>query len=913
MSNGSSITGRGENKKMTLSAGARLGPYEIVSPIGAGGMGEVYRALDTRLDRTVAIKVLTPAADRPDLRERFEREARAISSLDHPHICRLYDVGRQEGTDYLVMEYLEGQTLAERLQKGPLPLDEALRYSIQIASALDLAHVQGLTHRDLKPGNIMLTRSGAKLLDFGLAKMRGAEPSAGAWDPFSELQTVSKELTAKGTILGTFQYMAPEQLEGKEADPRTDIFGFGAVVYEMLTGRRAFEGRSPAALTSAILASDPQPASTLQPSIPPELNRAIKKCLAKNPDDRWQSSRDLASELQWIAEREGQHEEVAGPARNWPAWAAAAIFALATLALGIAYLLRQPPEATTVHFLLPQPGKLAYAGLPAAAGPVSLSPDGRLVACVAFGAGHRGDVTIRPLDSLSVQSLPGTEGASDPFWSPDAHFVGFFAAGKLKRVPLTGGVPQTLCDVVQSAGEHVGGAAWSRDGTILFGRGAYDRLYRVPAEGGVPVPVTTLDSARGEVAHRWPQFLPDGRHFLYSLHSTQPENSGIYIGSLDSSETRRLLAIESNGVHAPGYLLYVYRSVLMAQPFNESRRQLSGEPIRVAEQVDFDPALGLGDFSVASTGVLAYRTVDTVTPTQLVWFDRTGKPLGTIGETAQYRGARLSPDQRSVAVQKTDPVTGVSGLWLLDASRDAATRFTFGPQTFSFPIWSPDGGRIAFSLEEETVYDLYQKPTSSGAREEPFLRSPGFKHPTDWSRDGRFIAFDIRVPKTSWDIWILPLDGDRKPFPFVQSKFDERLGQFSPNGRWIAYASTTESNRYEVYVQSFLGEPSTAAAPTGKWQISTNGGFLPRWRGSGEELYYVGGDGKLMAVEVKTAGSDFRAGTPQPLFDIPTPPRTSYWYSVTSDGKRFLVNVPGEEQRSPPVHVVLNWAAGRKR
>ncbi len=913
MPKGSSVTGQPANP-MTLAPGARLGPYEIVAPIGAGGMGEVYKARDTRLDRTVAVKVLSAlAADQPELRERFETEARAISSLDHPHICRLYDIGTQDGTDYLVMEYLEGQSLAERLQKGALPLDQALRYAVQIAEALDLAHHQGVTHRDLKPGNIMLTRSGSKLLDFGLARMRATQAS-GSWNPFSASETVSRDATVKGAILGTFQYMAPEQLEGKEVDSRADIFAFGAVLYEMVTGRKAFEGRSPAALTSAILGSEPSPISVVQTRIPLELKRAIKKCLEKNPDDRWQTARDLASELRWIAEREAQGEEVVRPRRSRLGWAAAGVFAAVSLVLGIAYIQKEPPALAPVHFLLPQPGKLAYAGLPAASGPVSVSPDGRLVACIAFGAGHRGEVTIRPLDSLSVQSLPGTDIARDPFWSPDASYVGFFAAGKLKRIPLNGGAPQTLCDVVSSAGEHVGGATWSQDGVILFGRGAYDRIYRVPAEGGLPVPVTTLNSARGETGHRWPHFLPNGHHFLYSRYSNQADNSGIYVGSLDSPDTRLLLPVPSNAVYAQGYILYVSRSALMAQPFDERRLRLTGEAFRVAEQVDFDPALGLGDFSVSHTGVLAFRTPDTVSATELTWFDRSGKVLAMVGPMAQYRTARLSPDERSIVVHKTDPLTGASGLWLLDASRRSGARITFGPKMLSFPVWSPDGSRIVFSLEHETAYDLYQKSTSTGAAEEPLLESAGFKHPTDWSRDGKFIVYDSRVPKTSWDIWILPLAGDRKPFPFVQTQYDERLGQFSPDGRWMAYAATTESNRYEVYVQNFTGEPA-AGTPlsTGKWQVSTNGGFLPRWRGDGRELYYIGGDGKLMAVPVKTAGGAFQTGAPQVLFDILTPPRTAYWYSVTADGQRFLINVPGEEQRSQPVHVVLNWASGRKR
>ena len=899
---------------MAISTGTRLGPYEILAPLGAGGMGEVYRARDTRLDRTVAIKVLlSDVSASPEARQRFEREAKTISQLSHPHICALYDVGSYEGIEYLVMEYLEGETLSDRLARGPLPLEQTLRHGIEIADALDKAHRQGIVHRDLKPGNVMLTKSGVKLLDFGLAKLRQGESQPLA-SRLSALATQGTPLTAEGTILGTLQYMAPEQLEGREADARTDIFAFGAVLYEMATGRRAFAGKSQASLIAAILEHEPEPISGVQPMTPPALDRVVKTCLAKDPEERWQTAHDIGVQLRWILEARSQTDVAAPPgaaAARWKnreraAWIVSGLLLLAlvgSLAALFRIGRREPATAPATRFAILPPGKSTFTapGESASSQP-ALSPDGRSLAFVAYAGGGQHLIWVRPLDSLAAQPLAGTEDSSYPFWSPDGKSLGFFAHGKLKRIAVSGGPPQTLCDA--SAGR---GAAWSRDGVIIFTPTQAEALYRIPAGGGAVTPVTTLDSSREESSHRWPSFLPDGRRFLYWTRSRRAANNGIRVGSLDSKDVTSLLPADGMAAYVrPGHLLFVRQGALLAQPFDPRSLKLEGESLRVAEPLGYGNPPGYATFSVADSGVLAY--VPGVSPNrELVWFDRSGKELGSVGEPWIYISPALSPDEKRVAVGVRDPRAASADIWLVDLARGIRSRFTFDPANETTARWSPDGSRVVFSSNRAGFTDFYEKSSSGAGEEKPVFRSDQDKFLTDWSQDGRFLAYHTPSPKTGWDVWVLPLSGDRKPIPFVQTEFSEAQGQFSPDGKWLAYASD-ESGIFEVYVRPF-------PAPGGKWQVSTSGGTQPQWRRDGKELFYLSEEGKLAAVEVKS-GSTFDASAPRPLFQARFPTASAPFgrtYTVTADGQRFLVTRLMEEDRAIPITVVLNWTADLKR
>jgi Tol biopolymer transport system component len=891
--------------------GQTLGPYSIVEKIGAGGMGEIYRARDTRLNRMVAVKVLpTHLADSAELRERFEREARTIASLNHPHICTLHDIGHQDGVDYLVMEYLEGETLAARLARGPLPFDQVLRCAIEIADGLDKAHRAGITHRDLKPGNIMLTKSGSKLLDFGLAKLRqDAAPAA----PLSQLPTAKDAITAQGTILGTLQYMAPEQVEGKEVDSRTDIFAFGSVVYEMATGKKAFEGKSQASLIAAILERDPPLMSSLQPMTPPALDHVVRTCLAKDPENRWQTTRDLQLELKWIAAGRAVAPPIEARHASHLLWIAVAVLLIALGILAFAYLRERSPETAMARFAIPPPESAMFVSGPPWGSLVAVSPDGRLFVFVAAGKDGKRRLWVRPLDSSAAQPLPGTEDAFAPFWSPDSQWVGFFAGDRLMRIAVSGGEPQTLCQC-QSGG---GGGTWNRDGVILFAPAVAGEsgLFRVPATGGSAVRVTTLDSARGETNHVWPYFLPDGRHYLYE--TSGGDRPGLYAGALDSGEHVRLLPHEDLGemstlaYASPGYLLFVKDGVLFAQPFDAKRRAVSGEPIRVAEALD-KAGPGSAAFSVSANGVLAYWSGAVPRSEQLTWVRRDGTPTGTVGPPGPYFDFSLAPDERRVAVTRYQPGEGGlrTAIWLFDIPRGTPTKFTFEAGAGD-AVWSPDGARIVFASDPIGPPSLYQKLTFGGGQNELLVRAIVTSVPTDWSADGRNIVYDVFDPKTKGDLWLLPTSGERKPKPFLQTPFNETDGRISPDGKWMAYVSD-ESGNSEVYV---TGYPE----PRGKWLISTNGGTQPEWRREGRELFYRAPDRKLMAVPIER-GAGFEAGRPQPLFELP--PEPGPWiqgggdqrvYAPAADGQRFLISRPIGEESSAPITVVLNWTAGLKK
>jgi len=900
---------------MALIPSQRLGPYEILAAIGAGGMGEVYRARDTRLDRIVAIKVL-PAhlADKPELRERFEREARTIASLNHPHICTLHDIGRQDGIDYLVMEYLEGETLAQRLLKGPLPLDQVLQYAIEISDALDKAHRKGVTHRDLKPGNIMLTKSGTKLLDFGLAKLK-QDASAAATTPFSQLPTAANAVTAQGTILGTLQYMAPEQVEGGEVDARTDIFAFGAVVYEMATAKKAFEGKSQASVIARILDSDPPPISSLQPMTPPALGRLVKRCVAKNPDQRWQSAGDLTHELKWIDEEGSQ---AAGPAPVVPgrksllsslhlAWSAAAVAIFAGLAVATFTFLRSTPQdRQAVRFLVSPPDgwnltrEFGFTGAATASTPLAVSPDGHRLAFVATSADGQTLLWVRPLDTVVAQSLGGTSGASLPFWSPDSRSLAFFADGKLKKIDLTGGPAITLCDAPRGYG-----GTWSRDGVVVFAQAGSLALQRVSAAGGAPTVASKL--GEGETGHRRPFFLPDGRHFLYYAIGASARRGGIYsvyVGSLDSAERTLLLNADSQVVYSQGHLVFLRETTLMAQPFDAQGLKLSGEAFPIAEAIQTQAYPPVGVFSASESGVLAYQTGTIGVGSRLVWFDRTGQQRGVLGDSAPYDGLEFSPDGKRASVSIREAQGRV--IWIYDLERGLRTRFTFDSADENTPVWSPDGSRIVFSSRRKGHMDLYQKASNGAATEDALFADTDSlgKTAQSWSPDGKFIMYDRVDAQTGYDLFVLPLFGDHKPYPFLQTQFNERRGRFSPDGRWVAYASD-ESGRYEVYVSPFPG-------PGGKWQVSTAGGMSPRWRHDGNELYYLAFDNTLMAAAVNGRGASFGVGAVKPLFRARTA-GASYLYDVSADGLRFLVNTLPEQTASAPITVVLNWSAGLKK
>jgi Tol biopolymer transport system component len=895
---------------MPLSPGARLGAYEIVSLIGAGGMGEVYGARDTRLDRTVAIKIL-PAqfgAD-PMLRDRFDREARAISSLNHPHICALYDVGEADTIRFLVLEYLEGETLAARLTRGALPPDVALKIAIEICDALDRAHRAGIVHRDLKPANVFLVRSGAasappvaKLLDFGLAK--SAAPIV-ANSGQSMLPTTPPNLTAQGTILGTFQYMAPEQIEGLEADARTDIFAFGALLFEMLIGRTAFEGKTRASLLGAILKDEPPRVTALQPVAPPMIDRIVATCLAKDPDDRYQTARDLLRDLKWIAS--GAHAKLAAPVLTsarpsrapWLVAAALGVALLASAVVVVRHARERPPTPSAIQFTVAPPDNIQFGGLPGGgtgvATQLAVSPDGRNVVAVAGGLnGYQ--LWLRPFDGVAWRAIPGSEGSAFPFWSPDSRFVGFFAGGKLKKVQVSGGPPTNVCDAARGLG-----GTWNRNNVIVFGvtpDSGGSVLLRVSANGGTPAPTSVLDKTTGETSHRWPQFLPDDRHFLYTaaMGTCCPavKPAAIRVGAIDSPETVTLFQAESSVSYAAGYLLFSRDGTLMAQRFDPANRSVTGDSFPVTDLTV--EGSRYASFSVSESGVLAYSSGTSRVTTRLTWLDRAGTVAGTVGAPASYLNLALARDDRHVAVSVAAGASEGRGIWIFDVQRGGMSRLTFDAVDDTSPIWSPDGSRVAFHSVRTGESSLRQTLVSGTAQDELLVAGPQLL-PSDWSPDGRFITYSRSA--SSADVWILPVTGERKPFALAQTPFTERNGAFSPDGRWIAYQSN-ETGQPQVYVRPF---PPTDR----KFLVSIDGGEQPTWRGDGKELFFLAPDSRMMAASVDTS-RQFEAGTPQALFVAPALGLSnSRQYAVSKDGKRFLMNVRSERATATPLTVVVNW------
>ena len=896
---------------MKIGRGARLGHYEVVSSLGAGGMGEVYRARDTRLNREVAIKVLPAScANDEDRLLRFEQEARAISALNHSNILTIYDIGAHEGSPYIVAELLEGEELRRHLNDGAIPQRKAIDYARQIASGLAAAHSKAIVHRDLKPENIFIITDGrVKILDFGLAKLKPTKLAAGV---SSEAATLNA-ITDPGTVMGTVGYMSPEQVRGQDADHRSDIFSFGVVLYEMLSGRRAFHGESAAETMAAIVKDDPTDLSEINNRVPAQLERIVRRCLEKKPERRFQSSHDLAFALEALSTTSGSRLETAsasaetirtashsiGREKLWIAVTALAV--LVALGVSWAYFTRKPlADARVMKFSILPPENSSF-------GQMAVSPDGRYLVFTAVAGGMM-QLWVRALDATEAKPLSGTQDAVFPFWSPDSRYVGFFAGGALKKIEVTGGPVQTLCEV-----EVPLGGTWSRNGVILFAQVPLG-LLRVAATGGEVTQVTTNDRSRQEFSLWYPTFLPDGRHFLYSISSEVKETRGVYLGSLDGKTKRRLLDessvikyVADGAARGAGWVVYGRDGALLARPFDADRLELSGEPFAVSDKVGNDLISFLSyNFSVSDNGVLVFDPSLNRQRRQYRWVDRGGRQIKSLEVTPGIFQLSLSPDEKRFVADRIDQKTGTYDLWLYDVSGANAARFTFDPQHDISPVWSPDGNRIVWASAHDGIESLYQKAASMAGEATLLLKSDHTKLPTDWSRDGRFIIYAEIDPKTKSDVWALPVtgNGESSPFQVVRSDANEGEGTISPDGQWLAYASDA-SGRYEVYVQRFPGGSD-------KRQVSTAGGDNPRWRRDGKELFYYAANGKLMAAPVKS-GESFEISAAVPLFEFRSGTVPGFVpYAVTGDGQRFLIDSM-EAEPNAPLTVVVNWTANVKR
>ena len=919
------------NKTMrSLIAKSQIGAYQLLSPLGRGGMGEVYLALDTRLGRKVAVKFLLAefTADAERLR-RFEQEARAASSLNHPNIITIHEIGKVRteagDTHYIVTEYVEGETLRQRLANAPqigLKLSETIGLAAQIAAALAAAHGAGIIHRDIKPENVMARRDGiVKVLDFGLAKL--TEPSSPAVG--TQAPTLARNRTDTGVVMGTPRYMAPEQARGEKVDARTDIFSFGVVVYEMLAGRAPFTGATASDCIAAILKEDPPELSETNQKVTPQLEKIVRRCLEKRLEWRFQSASDLCFALETLSTPSGSRQVsqmdtqaapvVTGNAGSSPvrkherlAWLSTVAMLLVTLGFVWAYFTRQPltNDARAMRFSILPPEKSSFSQ-------IALSPDGRHLAFTAASGGNL-QLWVRALDATEARALAGTQGARQPFWSPDGRFIGFFADGRLKKIDITGGPVQTLCEVGLALG-----AAWSRDGVILYGVAGFG-LFRIAATGGEVTPVTSIDGPRQEILHLYPTFLPDGRHFLYTIQSGQKETRGVYLGSLDGPLKHRLLddytvikymaAVSGATAGGDGWLVFGRDDTLLARRFDTNRLDFTGEQFSLSDKVGSDVISSYNSlFSVSDNGVLVFDPSLNRQQRQYRWVDRRGQPINSLDVAAGFSHPWLSHDEKRFIADRFDPQTSTYDLWLCDVSGANHQRSTFDPANDFCPIWSLDGSHIVWASNRNGgVANLYQKAASLAGEETLLLKSDYNNIPTDWSRDSRFIIYYVVDPKTKADVWALPApgSGEAGAFPVVRTEANEIAGTLSPDGRWLAYASDV-SGRYEVYVQSFPGGG-------GKRQVSTGGGIGPRWRRDGRELFYYSGDGKLMASPVRSGESlevdesvslfEFRAGTLLVTF---TP------YAVTADGQRFLINAVVDTEPNAPLTVVVNWAAVLKK
>lgn len=886
---------------MALPNGAKLGPYVIEAVAGAGGMGEVYKARDTRLERTVAVKVLPAgAADNPDVRARFEREAKTISSLNHPNICTLYDIGQQDGVDYLVMEYIEGTTLADRLQDGPLQTQELFAVAVQIADALDKAHRQGLVHRDLKPGNIMLTREGAKLLDFGLAKLTTSDAGIQA----ISAATHTTPLTGEGAIVGTLQYMSPEQLEGREADARSDIFSFGAVLYEMATGKSAFSGSGRASLIASIMKETPQPISQVQPMSPPMLERAVLQCLEKDAEYRWQSAGDLKRSLQWIAEggsQAGIPKTLARHRKNREklAWSIAGALLLVAAIGFTLYGVNLPGEPELIRTGVLPPENFSYEldwG-----GHMALSPDGSKIAFMATGKGDgRSGLWLYSLATGTAMPLPGTEDCGYPFWSPDGRQLGFFAFpdDKLKKMLISGGPALTVCDAPSGRG-----GTWNENNQIVFSPSQEKTgLHIVPAAGGEARPVTTLDSSLQDYAHRWPTFLPDGKHVLFFIRTdggSGSEQDAIAVASIETGEVTRLLNARSNPVYAAGHLLFARDGVLMAQPFSAGSRELTGDAVPILENVAYSSRFSRGSFSASVNGRLVYQTGETATGSEVVLYDRAGRILDTLLRDETVFSVAWSPDERLLAFNINDQTTSNTDLWIYDFDRRLKTRLTFTDKPSVTPIWSPDGDTVYYREAGAEGFTLWRKSVSGLNDPKLLWTAPGAFWPEDITKDGGSILFSMEDTTTGkWGIFELTLADPVQMRPLIQPPGNTGWSSLSPDNRWLAYMSD-ESGEEEVYVTSY-------PTPSGKWQVSTNAGDRPQWRADGREIYYLDNLDVITAVPVEGSSSGFRVGAATPLFSV-RGIRPGDIFDVSANGERVVVNQLPQDRSEPTMIFVQNW------
>lgn len=888
-----------------LKPGDALGPYRVDALFGKGGMGEVYRGTDTRLGRPVAIKISAR-----EFSDRFERETKAISSLNHPNVCTLYDVG----PNYLVMEFVEGDTLAHLIKQGPVALEAVLQYGIQIADALSAAHAKGVIHRDLKPANIIVTGSGIKVLDFGLAKLGAAKFGAGA-GASSEVATRTEPMTESGSIVGTLHYMSPEQAEGKGTDERSDIFSFGAVLYEMLTGRRAFDGETTTSVLASILKDQPAPISQFQPMVPRSLDRVVRKCLEKKPAERWHSAHDLKQTLELIDLAGPNSTSASASARVsgfhkekkwlWPTVAGVVVMT-AGAALAVWAPWRKPAPTQAVRFEVGPAPKMTFIDQAS----MAVSPDGRWMVFPAVGEDSVQHYFIRALDGVDVRALPGADGGQAPAsWSYDSRWVIFATGSKLKRVDIQGGPSQNITDF---PGNRLGGAASNPDGVIIAGTDG-SPIVRVPASGGQATPVTAL--VAGDTGHRWPQFLPDGKHFLYHRASSDPGKMGVFIGSIDAQPNQQnmqlLLACDRQAYYAAapgggtGHLIFLRGATLMAQPFDPNTMTLSGEPGAIADGIDSFTTTNHGLFSVSDTGTLVYRG-GSGPQTKLTWFDQQGNPGGTLGEAGEYIFPTISPDGSRVAVARG--AQSNRDIWILDVARGSSSRFTFDPARDDTPAWTPDGKNIAFASSRDGQMNIYIKPADGSGQEKLLLKTDEYKIVQRWTKDGRFLIFDSTGPKTGQDVWALPYPGEPKPIALVKSQFVERWARVSPDGRWLAYTSA-ETGPDEIYVQPFT--PEAAAGTGAKWLVSKGGGGRPIWRPDGKVLFYLSATLQVMAVDIDTS-KGFQTGAPQRMFAAPPAALTVGW-DLDPSGKRFLfIALPGAGS-VVPFTVVLNWAAGLKK
>jgi eukaryotic-like serine/threonine-protein kinase len=902
---------------MTPTTDKRLGPYEILSPLGAGGMGEVWRARDTRLDREVAIKVLPASFARDvDRLRRFEQEALATSALNHPNILTIYDVGDHEGTPFIVAELLEGEDLRAQLKEGALPARRAVEYAQQIAAGLATAHEKGIVHRDLKPENLFITTDGrVKILDFGLAKLKPSQVSG-----VDSQAPTQKKITDPGTVMGTVGYMSPEQVRGQEADHRADIFALGVILYEMLSGQCAFNGDSAIEVMNSILKEEPPELDETNTKISPQLEKIVRRCLEKKPERRFQSASDLGFALEALTTLSGSQlsEARAGKTPTQINWlsrekrllAAASLLAIIALGFAWAYFTRQPVmDARVFRTSILPPEKASF-------GQVAVSPDGKWLA---FNAATGGKIQLwlRALDTGETKPLPDTERANYPFWSPDSRWIGFFVPGKLKKMEISGGLPVSLCDARGGAA----GGTWNRDGVILFSSVSGIGLSRVPATGGASTSVMRPDLKSQETSCTDPWFLPDGRHFLYTKGSGNKEISGIYLSSLDGGVNERLMGDNSKAVYAAsgrgaGYLLFGREGGLMANPFDAVALRLTGEPFSIATKVGstsgYVAANPRPNFSVSEDGVLVFDPHPKRERTQLMWVDRGGRPIaplnGPLDGLDSVSSLRLSPDDQHFMVTRGVSQPSNSDLYLSDMTSGNPTPITFDPAFDNFPVWSPDGSRVVWASNRTGPFQLYVRAANGSGQDKLLLESDYIDVPTDWSQDGSFIIYSRIDPKTNqqYDVFVLPVAPSiGTPFPFLHTEASEFGGTLSPDRQWMAYSSD-ESGRTEVYVQSFPKGGS-------KRRVSTGGGGAPRWRWDGKELFYHAPDGKLMAAQVK-GGASFEAGTPAPLFEFRAGGfLTTPYYSVTRDGQRFLLSTIVETVSNAPLTMMVNWTAGVKK